>query len=68
MSFLCDVDLGNRQLPSTWPEALAMLKESYANSTVIAALAEVLHQKILIITVHGVGKCWYMFKPFKTAT
>ena len=53
LSFLCEVDVG-QAVPSSWLEALKLLRGTYANSLVISALAEVLKKDILIVTVHGV--------------
>ena len=47
--------LGGRQVPGTWSEALEILQNNYANSLVIQALADALHYKLVIITVHGVN-------------
>ena len=55
MSFLCEVDIGNRRVPSKWSEALTLLKDDYANSMIIKAFAEVMNQDIVIVTVHGVS-------------
>ena len=57
LAFLCETDLGGRQVPpGTWSEALEILQNNYANSLVIQALADALHYKLVIITVHGVNK------------
>ncbi|KAK3741499.1 hypothetical protein QZH41_002968 [Actinostola sp. cb2023] len=53
MGFVCQLDVGDVDLPSTWLEVLDLLKENFATSMIIRALSEVLHQKIVIITVHG---------------
>ena len=47
--------MGGRQVPRTWSEALEILQNDYANSLVIQALADALHYKLVIITVHGVN-------------
>ena len=47
--------MGGRQVPRTWSEALEILQNNYANSLVIQALADALHYKLVIITVHGVN-------------
>ena len=61
MAFLCDVDMGGKKVPAVWSEALEILKKNYANSLVISAFADVMHHKIMIITVHGVNCCHTMF-------
>lgn len=53
LAFLCETDLGGRQVPGTWPEALEILQNNYANSLVIQALADALHYKLVIITALG---------------
>ncbi|CAH3039627.1 unnamed protein product [Porites lobata] len=45
--------MGGREVPGTWSEALEILRNNYANSLVIQALADALHYKLVIITVHG---------------
>lgn len=57
MAFLCDVDMGGEKVPAVWSEALKILEKNYANSLVISAFANVMHYKIMIITVHGVNNC-----------
>ncbi|CAH3041908.1 unnamed protein product [Porites lobata] len=47
--------MGGREVPGTWSEALEILRNNYANSLVIQALADALHYKLVIITVHGVN-------------
>ena len=61
LGFLCDVDMGKKEVPATWSDALAALKNNYANSLVISALADVLHYKIFIITAHGVNNVSIVF-------
>lgn len=61
LGFLCDVDMGEKEVPATWSDALTALKNNYANSLVISALADVLHYKILIVTAHGVNKVLIVF-------
>ena len=48
-------------MPAVWSEALKILQKNYANSLVISAFADVMHYKIMIITVHGVNCCHLMF-------
>ena len=55
LAFLCETDMGGRQVPRTWSEALEILQNNYANSLLIQALADALHYKLVIITVHGVN-------------
>ena len=55
LAFLRETDMGGRQVPRTWSEALEILQNNYANSLVIQALADALHSKLVIITVHGVN-------------
>ena len=43
------------KVPGTWSEALEILQNNYGNSLVIQALADALHYKLVIITVHGVN-------------
>lgn len=54
LAFLCEVDLGGKEVPPTWSEAVKMLRNNYANSVVISAFAEIMHYSLLIITAHGV--------------
>ena len=61
MAFLCEVDMGGKKVPPVWSEALKILQKNYANSLVISAFADVMHYKIMIITVHGVNCCHVMF-------
>lgn len=61
MAFLCEVDMGGKKVPAVWSEALKILQKNYANSLVISAFADVMHYKIMIITVHGVNCCHVMF-------
>ena len=42
-------------MPGTWSEAFEILQNNYANSLVIQALADALHYKLVVITVHGVN-------------
>lgn len=56
MDFVCKLDVGNVDLPSTWLEVLHLLKENYVTSMIIRALSEVMHQNIVIITEHGVSE------------
>ena len=42
MDFICDEDIGNVGKPSFWSAALAILKENYATSMVLRALAELI--------------------------
>lgn len=55
LAFLCETDMGGRQVQRTWSEALEILQNNYANSLVIQALADALHYKLVIITVHEVN-------------
>ena len=57
MAFLCDVNMGGEKVPAVWSEALKILEKSYANFLVISAFANVMHYKIMILTVHGVNNC-----------
>ena len=61
MAFLGDVDMGGEKVPAVWSEALKILEKNYANSLVISAFANLMHYKIMIITVHGVNCCHPMF-------
>ena len=49
-------------MPAVWSEALEILKKNYANSLVISAFADVMHYKIMIITVYGVNCVHTMFR------
>ena len=53
LSWLCEVDVG-QDIPSSWLDALELLRGSYANSIIINAMAEVIKKDILVVTVHGV--------------
>lgn len=55
LAFLCETDMGGRQVLGTWSEALEILQNNYANSHVMQALADASHYKLVIITVHGVN-------------
>ena len=61
MAFLCEVDMGGETVPAVWSEALKILQKNYANYVVISAFADVMHYKIMIITVHGVDCGHVMF-------
>ena len=60
-------------MPAVWSEALKILEKNYANSLVISAFANMMHYKIMIITVHGVNNschpiftvCFYCFQKTK---
>lgn len=49
----CVTYMGGEKVPAVWSEALKILEKNYANSLVISAFANVMHYKIMIITVHG---------------
>ena len=44
-----------RRFPiQSWSKALDLLKQNYANAMVIRSIPEILHHKVVIVTVHGV--------------
>ena len=53
---ICSIDLGEKEVSDSWYDALELLGKNYANEMVIRALPEVLHYKVVILTVYGVGK------------
>ena len=55
LGFICSVDIGGREVPDSWDDALEFLHNDYANAMVIRALPEILHYKVVIVTVSGVG-------------
>lgn len=62
MSFVCEVDVGNRVVPSTWSGVLALLK-NYATAMIIQAFADVTKHRIIIVTENGVRvSCRYCFR------
>lgn len=60
LSFVCELDLGDREVPSDWSKALALLKKNYVTSMLIKAFAEVTQHRVVIITENGVRKFNYI--------
>ncbi|KAL9961802.1 hypothetical protein ACROYT_G030823 [Oculina patagonica] len=67
LDFLCSVDIGGKKVPDSWGKALELLKHNYANAMVIRAIPEILHYKVVIVTVHGSSPGEYVkvFEPKK---
>lgn len=65
LEFICDVDLG-RDVPTSWEEALDLLKNSFANELVLRTFPAVFDHCMVIITVYGVRRllCIYYFLCF----
>lgn len=55
LAFLCETDMGGRQVLGTWSEALEILQNNYANLLVMQALGDASHYRLFILTVHGVN-------------
>ena len=55
MDFICDVDIGRVEKPSSWSDALALLKDNWANSMVVRAFAECFQRRVRIVRASGVS-------------
>ena len=55
MDFISDVDIGHVEKPSSWSDALAVLKENYATSMVVRAFADCFQKIVYVVTANGVS-------------
>lgn len=51
---MCKEDFADKKKPIQWEEAIKILRGKFANNLVIQAFLDVMHQEVVVLTVHGV--------------
>ena len=51
---MCKEDFADKKKPIQWEEAIKILRGEFANNLVIQAFLDVMHQEVVVLTVHGV--------------
>ena len=51
---MCKGDFADKKKPIQWEEAIKILRGEFANNLVIQAFLDVMHQEVVVLTVHGV--------------
>ena len=51
---MCEEDFPDKKKPVQWEEAIKKLRGEFANKLVIQAFSDVMHQEVVVLTVHGV--------------
>ena len=65
---MCEEDFSDKKKPVQWEEAIKKLRGEVANNLVIQAFSDVMHQEVVIPTVHGVrGFVIIVILPLTTA-
>ena len=54
LGFICEEDFADKIKPLQWEEAIKKLRGEYATNLVIQAFSDVMHQEVVVLTVHGV--------------
>ncbi|XP_068717175.1 uncharacterized protein [Montipora capricornis] len=53
LGFVCEEDFIDKKKPVQWEEAITKLRGEFATNMVIQAFSDVMHQEIVVLTVHG---------------
>ena len=65
---MCEEDFADKKKPVQWEEAIKKLRGEFANNLVIQAFSDVMHQEVVVLTVHGVrGFVIIVILPLTTA-
>ena len=68
---MCEEDFADKKKPVQWEEAIKKLRGEFANNLVIQAFSDVMHQEVVVLTVHSCTRakriCYYSDTTTTTA-